>query len=216
MAGNDRRRGASDKTRGAAGVSAEDAELFRRAFHDVVPLRGRRRPAPPPPAAPTLGHSRAPGGQPPFKARPHQPPQPKPIQKPALPPLRTGVAIGLDRRSAERLRRGRMAVAARLDLHGHSQDEAHDALIGFVTSCAAAGHRCVLIVTGKGTFSRGGGVLRQRVPEWLNQPPCRAHIVAMAAARPRHGGAGALYVLLRRHRGSLGGSLGGPAGGPVQ
>ncbi len=203
MSGNDRRRGLTDKTRDAVGVSAEDAELFRRVLHDVVPMPGRRgRPEPAPshnPGPATVNH--APAGHPAFKARPSAAPQHRaPTAKPQMPPLRTGVAIGLDHRSAERLRRGRMSVDARLDLHGHSQVEAHDAVIRFVADHAAVGHRCILIVTGKG--ARGGGVLRQRVPEWLAQPPCRGDIVATATARPNHGGDGALYVLLRRHRGS--------------
>ena len=209
MAGDDRRRGATGKTRDAVGVSAEDADLFRRVLHDVVPLPGRLRRAAPEPAA--ANHRQVPKGQPVFKARPPAAPvrhPPKPPAKPSMPPLQTGIAVGLDRRSAERLRRGRMPVDARLDLHGHTQDEAHEALIRFVIDRVAAGDRCVLIVTGKGTFACGGalrqsGVLRQRVPEWLNQSPCRVHIVATATARPQHGGDGALYVLLRRQRGSV-------------
>ncbi len=202
MSGNDRRRGVTDKTRDAVGVSAEDAELFRRVLHDVVPLPGRYRPEPT--SSHNLGDNlaKAPGSHPAFKARPNAAPthpSRPPAAKPKMPPLRTGGAVGLDHRSAERLRRGRMSVDARLDLHGHSQVEAHDAVIRFVADHTAIGHRCVLIVTGKG--ARGGGVLRQRVPEWLAQPPCRAHIVATATARPNHGGDGALYVLLRRRRG---------------
>lgn len=106
---------------------------------------------------------------------------------------------GLDRRSAQRLRRGQMPVEARLDLHGMTQDEAHRALDRFIVGMREAGRRAVLIITGKGT-REGAGVLRQAVPRWLDEARCRPHILAVEEARPQHGGAGALYVLLRRKR----------------
>jgi DNA-nicking Smr family endonuclease len=61
-----------------------------------------------------------------------------------------------------------------------------------------AGCRCVLVVTGKGVES--GGTLRHMVPRWLYESANREHIVAFCPAQARHGGAGALYVLLRRRR----------------
>jgi DNA-nicking Smr family endonuclease len=103
---------------------------------------------------------------------------------------------GLDRASAERLKRGRTPVEARLDLHGMTQDEAHRALSGFVAMSRAAGRRCVLVITGHGRM--GGGILKAAVPRWLGEPGERRHVLAITPAQPRDGGAGALYVLLRR------------------
>lgn len=103
---------------------------------------------------------------------------------------------GVDRRSAERLRRGRYPVEARLDLHGLTQAEAHRALAGFVAGARAAGKRCVLVITGHGRQS--GGVLKAAVPRWLAEPSLRAQVLLLAPAQPPHGGRGALYVLLRR------------------
>ena len=91
-----------------------------------------------------------------------------------------------------------MAIEQTLDLHGRTQDEAHGALARFLAAAQAAGCRCVLVVTGKGLGS--GGTLRHMVPRWLNEGANREHIVAFSPAQARHGGAGALYVLLRRHR----------------
>lgn len=105
---------------------------------------------------------------------------------------------GLDRRSAQRLRRGEMPIEARLDLHGMTQDEAHRALHRFIARMHEEGKRAVLVITGKGTDS--GGVLRQGVPRWLAEPARRAAILKIETAQPRHGGSGALYVLLRRRR----------------
>jgi DNA-nicking Smr family endonuclease len=118
-----------------------------------------------------------------------------------LPDLAPGVAPGVDRRNAERLRRGERAIDARLDLHGMTQDEAHRALDAFLARAEQAGWRCVLVITGKGRpGTSAAGVLRAAVPRWLNEAPNRARLLAIAAAQPKHGGAGALYVLLRRKR----------------
>jgi DNA-nicking Smr family endonuclease len=78
-----------------------------------------------------------------------------------------------------------------------TQSEAHAALRAFVRSARAAGRRCILVVTGKGSAATGG-VLRREVPRWLDEPELRAGILGVVEAQPKDGGAGALYVLLRR------------------
>ena len=93
-----------------------------------------------------------------------------------------------------------MAIEGRLDLHGMYQDAAHAALNEFIRASAAQGRRKVLVITGRGS-REGTGVLRERLPQWLNQPPCRDHVVSFTTARPQHGRDGAFYVLLRRKRG---------------
>ncbi|MGE5271672.1 MAG: Smr/MutS family protein [Thiohalocapsa sp.] len=103
---------------------------------------------------------------------------------------------GVDRATAERLRRGRYPVEASLDLHGMTQDEAHRALTRFVAMSRVAGRRCLLVVTGHGRSS--GGILKAAVPRWLDEPALRPHLLLTAPARPQHGGHGALYLLLRR------------------
>ena len=105
---------------------------------------------------------------------------------------------GLDRRTARRLKRGQLAVEARLDLHGKTQSQAHDALRRFIRESRMARRRCVQVITGKGSVASGeGGVLRRMTPRWLNEPGLRRHIVAIANAPASGGGAGALYVLLK-------------------
>lgn len=111
---------------------------------------------------------------------------------------------GLDRRQALRLRRGQLSIEARLDLHGMTQAQAHRALASFLARSHAAGKRVVLIVTGKGARQGADGsptgVLRRTVPRWLTEPALRQLVLATAAALPRDGGDGALYLLLRRTR----------------
>jgi DNA-nicking Smr family endonuclease len=95
-----------------------------------------------------------------------------------------------------RLHLGRDALGARIDLHGLSQDAARRAVTEVIETAFARGVRAVLVITGKGTL--GEGVLRRRVPEWLGEAPLRDLVAGLAEAHRRHGGAGALYVALRR------------------
>ncbi|MBY8977196.1 Smr/MutS family protein [Rhodobacteraceae bacterium NNCM2] len=114
---------------------------------------------------------------------------------------------GLDRRTADKLRRGDRKPEARLDLHGMTADRAHSALNGFLARSILQSRRCVLVITGKGgrhqtddaPFMRPDqGVLRQAVPRWLRSGPYARQIVGIFEAHPRHGGAGAIYVYLKK------------------
>lgn len=112
-----------------------------------------------------------------------------------------GAVIGLDPRVVRRLRRGEFAWQAFLDLHGMTAAEARAAVDRFVTDALRAGHRCLLIVHGRGRNSPDGEpVLKQRLVAWLARGRLGRVVLAFASARPHDGGAGALYVLLRRGR----------------
>ena len=183
---------------GGRRVRDEEAALWQRIARDVTPLpRGaaaleemempEEETLPPPP--PKKIETRT-GAAP--KAAP-APPRP-----PTLPDLNPVTPAGLDRRTARRLKRGQLPAEARLDLHGRTQDQAHDALQSFIEESRMARRRCVLVITGKGSVASGkGGVLRQMVPRWLNEPALRRHIIAITNAPESSGGAGALYVLLK-------------------
>lgn len=138
------------------------------------------------------------------KAPPGPPPAPPPIPLRPAHELSHGLSTGIDKRQAERFRRGQTPIDGKIDLHGRTQQEAHDALHTFVTRAHHAGKRCLLVITGKGMTTKQGvakaGVLKENVPRWLNEPSLRRHVLAFAYARPEHGGEGALYVLLKRER----------------
>lgn len=114
----------------------------------------------------------------------------------------------LDRRTEEKLRKGKMPLEGRIDLHGLTRDQAHEALISFIESSARQGKRCVLVITGKGKskstsddwLSSGEGVLKQRTPQWLSSSPLNQYVLKSVPAQPKDGGAGALYVYLKRQR----------------
>lgn len=174
------------------GISSDDA-LWAAVTRDVKPLKGRKSPK-----LPTPKHSQK-------TSHP-----PRVVEHVSLPPKTPKQPQGneVDRNTLRRFKRGEMALDARLDLHGMNQGEAHEALKRFILSSYAAGHRCVIVITGKGRtgktsdefFDYEPGVLKRRVPEWLDDPSLKPYILQISDAQPRHGGAGALYVLLRRKR----------------
>lgn len=176
-------------------IKEDEAALWRDVAKRVTPLRGK-----PPPAAVERTAKALPADATPQPERAAQAPIKKQPAGPAdHPELAPGRIVGLDKRSAQRLKRGQTRPDARIDLHGMTQAEAHRALDDAVHRSRAQGRRCLLVITGKGSVTQGG-VLRQMVPRWLNLPPLRPAILAIETAQPRDGGSGALYVLLRRQR----------------
>lgn len=174
-------------------LTADEQALWRLATADVRPLID----APPtvavdqpsaPPSEPASPPARHPGL---AQATP------RPVAGP-MPELAAGHAAGLDRRRMERLKRGQLQIDAVVDLHGMTQAAAHRRIEHMIVDSAAAGRRCLLVITGKG--APGGGILRRRLADWLNLPACRPHVLAFSEAQPEHGGGGAFYVLLRRRR----------------
>ncbi len=167
------------------GVIRSIRPLKKKPFKDETPL-----------PAPSSGAAGKP--QPPAPQR-RPPPVPKaapPVPK-AAPPLAT-----FDRRSKQRLARGSDPIEARIDLHGRTQSEAHDALLRFLRKAQSGGAKFVLVITGKGARGQDGlgdrGVLKRQVPLWLALPEFRAFVVGFEQAHVAHGGQGALYVRLRK------------------
>jgi DNA-nicking Smr family endonuclease len=113
-----------------------------------------------------------------------------------------GLAPGVDRRLAQRLHRGDYAVQAHIDLHGHTVEEAKVAVEQFLTAAYAAGQRCVLLIHGRGRNSKDNRpVLKEQVRIWLSHGRLSRLVLAFATAPLTNGGAGAVYVLLRRSPG---------------
>ncbi|MGB7246282.1 MAG: Smr/MutS family protein [Methylovirgula sp.] len=171
-------------------LSADEVELWLAAMRDVAPRQGVPRTESSLDTLKQLENatkSKAPA-RPPGAAS-------VPRRLPGLAPL--------DRRARHKLARGAIPVDAAIDLHGMRQQEAHHALLGFLSRAQRDGAKIVLVVTGKGEGRPADGietgVLRRAVPLWLNAPEWRYLIVGFEEATRTHGGAGALYVRLRRH-----------------
>ncbi len=94
-----------------------------------------------------------------------------------------------------------------VDLHGHGLDAAHRRAVEAITDAHRQGERVIVLVTGKPP-PRGTsridmplrGIIRASIGDWLAASPVASAIAAIRPAHPRHGGAGALYVILRRTR----------------
>jgi DNA-nicking Smr family endonuclease len=116
------------------------------------------------------------------------------LSAPANPTPQPPPLAPLGRREKQRVARGRDRIDARLDLHGHTQSEAHAELSRFLRRASASEAKLVLIITGK------SGVLRRQVPQWLALPDFRSLVIGFESAAIQHGGEGALYVRVRRSR----------------
>jgi len=139
-------------------------------------------------------------------------PNPKPRRNthdlvPSLPEQMRQSPVQMDSKAFGKLKRGKMRPEGRIDLHGMTLDRAHPALTKFILGSHAKGRRLVLVITGKGKMRDEGGqipvrhgVLRHQVPQWLSMPPLSSAVLQVSQAHISHGGGGAYYVYLRRHR----------------
>jgi DNA-nicking Smr family endonuclease len=175
-------------------LSDEERVLWKGVTRSIMPLRQSLAREPDEPAiASSLLKPRA-------KPAPAVAAPVAPTKRAAPPPL-----APLTRRHKKRIARGNHAIDGRLDLHGMTQAEAHDALFRFLRAKQARGAKVVLVITGKGARGNddggGRGVLKRMVPMWLGMPDFRGLIIGFEGAAIGHGGEGALYVNLRKGRG---------------
>ncbi|MCK5296222.1 MAG: Smr/MutS family protein [Alphaproteobacteria bacterium] len=112
--------------------------------------------------------------------------------------LEHGMTEALNKSTAKKFKNGRIPVDARLDLHGMILETAYSVLRDFIENSYYYGHRCVIVVTGKG--SGGSQTLCSLVPRWLNEPVFRQKILSFSYTMKKHGGHGAIYILIKRHR----------------
>ena len=170
------------------GLSDEEVALWAEVARTV-----KRRPGAAPVLAPP-GVSPQPAAAAPPLSRPPEPS--RPLGPPPLAPI--------ERKLKRDLARGRGAIDAALDLHGLNQAEAHHALRHFLQLAQARGEKLVIVVTGKGKAGASWidepGVLKRLAPHWLRAPDLRHVVLGFEEAQRHHGGAGALYVRLRRAR----------------
>ncbi len=143
-----------------------------------------------------------------IKAPPDKQPLRKPLHHPAgsPPPPKGEDRTGLDSHWERRLARTSTAPDFTLDLHGCTLDQAHTRLDHGLSQARAMEARLVLLITGKprpvDAADRGHkrGAIRAKIIDWLAAGPHASAIAAVRPAHRRHGGEGALYLVLRRGR----------------
>lgn len=186
--------------RGGRRLTPEEEELWRRVADTIEPLEPRRKveptiPPPPVAEAPPLPPKRIKGRVPP----------PLPPVAPPLAPTRPLDRHGLDGGWDKRLGKGQVAPDFTLDLHGANLEGAYQRLEHGLALALAQGARVVLLITGRarpapGPMDRGSqrGAIRAKFLDWLVHGSHSSRIAAVRAAHPRHGGAGAVYIILKR------------------
>ncbi len=152
--------------------------------------------ADPAPADASLSRASEPVPQAASAARPARSPR-------AARPMPAPVPV-LDGTWEKAIRAGRLVPDHSIDLHGHDLAAAHLRLDRVLTQAVQCGHRVLLVVTGKPrghdrpTGEKRRGAIRAEIGDWLTQSPHAARIASVRVAHPRHGGTGALYIILRR------------------
>ncbi|GGD59090.1 Smr/MutS family protein [Croceicoccus mobilis] len=188
------------RRRGPRELSEEERRAWAHLASTVTPMAGRKRPDTP--KAPV-----APPPSPPQK-QPRRMKQPR-VQRPVAPPPAPVLAEsggGLDRGWDKKLTRGTVEPDFTLDLHGHGLDAAYRRLDAGLSQAIAQGARVLLVVAGKprpvhaADRAERRGAIRAKLLDWIAAGPHASRIAAVRGAHPRHGGRGALYLILRRPR----------------
>ena len=166
-------------------LSAEEAALWRRVVESVTPMHG---------ALPELAATPEAPAKPVVKIA-VQP-------KTAAPAKRAAPGTTLDGSWDRRLAKGLVQPDRSLDLHGHNLATAYELLERKLGEAVATGARVLLLITGKPPSKEraGRGAIRAAVGDWLAASPYAGDIAAVRNASSRHGGAGGLYIVLRRRR----------------
>jgi len=183
------------------GLSAEEAAAWTKLASSVTPLEGRKLPQVQPGTSQKAAQTVA-----------QRKPIPLPSRRHAIPvsnssrPVRAHDQGGLDGHWDRKLKAGEIAPDFTLDLHGHNLDSAHARLMDGMAQARAMGARVVLLIAGRARpvdpadRQHRRGAIRAKLLDWLAASEHGDAIAAVRKAHIRHGGAGAIYLVLRRGR----------------
>jgi DNA-nicking Smr family endonuclease len=186
--------------RAPRGLTTAEQTAWAHLASSVKPLPGKKRPAPPvvvavaPAPAPPAKQAAKPKAALPATKR-HVPP-PTPAPAPQQP--------GLDSHWDRRVKAGRLEPDLTLDLHGHTLDTAYDRIMAGLDQARMMGARVVLVVAGRerpvdpADRMTKRGAIRAKMLDWLAASRHGSAISAVRRAHIRHGGEGALYLILKR------------------
>lgn len=191
----------------ARGLRPDEEELWEKVRQSAVPLHPQKKQALVE-AIKTVSKKATPPPIPQFRVGQGAAPKAPMISlAPSIPNRLADAPLRMDHKSFGKMKRGKLVPEARIDLHGMTLDQAHPALVGFILSAHNRQLRLVLVITGKGKINMDSGpvpvrkgVIRRQVPHWLQNAPLKSVILQVSEAHLKHGGSGAYYVYLRRHR----------------
>ena len=110
--------------------------------------------------------------------------------------LKLGQGVALSKKNIRNFNKGNVFIEDKLDLHGFNEVEANSLVEDFINQSIENSKRLVLVITGKG--KEGDGVIKNNIISWLNAKNLRSKILAVNSASKKHGGSGAIYILLRK------------------
>ena len=175
-------------------LSDEDAALWQKVTESVKPYRRKST------ALAKKADERPVPAKLPVKKAKIQPRPALPSYKPAAQTITAKEPRGFDTATATKLKKGQLGIDGTIDLHGMTQDDAFPVLRRFILSHYKRGSRTLLVITGKGRLSEGGGVLKRMLPLWLSDSDLSPCVLALTPAAAKDGGSGAFYVRLRKKR----------------
>lgn len=171
-------------------INSDDLEAWKQEVEEDTPLEKPKEHLIMPPSVKRLS-----------KRHPRHTPPSSSLRAKTFPILNVNDSSVVDHRTAAALRKGDYPIDYKVDLHGLTQEKAFAELKHAIQGCYAKKLRCVLVVTGKGgRDGEEGGVLKRSLPDWLNHSDVRPLVLMFCPAQLKHGGEGAFYLLLRRHR----------------
>lgn len=186
-------------------MTPEDKKIWEEVARTIKPLKKKKE------ESPARGDSTPIKPQRPLSVSvpiDENPPEKRIKKKETRAPFRPKILLAQDRYLTRKLRQGTYHIQATLDLHGQTQEEAYLSLQRFLSGAVERGLKLILVITGKGTISRRFsemppqeeapiGILRQKVPEWLENSFQFPEVLSISTARPQDGGTGAWYVELK-------------------
>lgn len=188
------------------GLSPDEAALWRKVAATVTPLHPKKAPAAPLPPAGAVADGPDESPPPPKRVKGRVPP-PRPDPGPVPNPVRQLTAGGLDSSWDRKLTRGPLQPDVTIDLHGLTLGMAHTRLNGGIEQALAMGARVILLIAGKhrpvpehDLRGEKRGAIRAKLLDWLAASPHAGRIASVRPAQPRHGGDGAVYIVLRKAR----------------
>ena len=185
------------------GLSEAERAAWARLAQSVTPLAGKKAPPTPPIEEPV---AKVPVRAKPKPVMPTHPAALRPSAPRTAPQStrRAGQEPGLDSHWNRKLKAGQVAPDYTMDLHGASLEAAYDRIMSGIAQARAMGARVVLVIAGRergadpADRSTKRGAIRAKLLDWLAASQHADAIAAVRRAHIRHGGEGALYLVLRR------------------
>ena len=112
--------------------------------------------------------------------------------------LEKNTSLGIDKSTDKKLRSGKLRIDIKIDLHGLTLSEAFDSLVFNIDKAFHNNMKCMLVITGKGKNTpENRDSIKSQLGRWFQTSEVSSKIIKYVDATPKHGGTGAVYILIR-------------------